>query len=99
MATIGTTSRIGRLSFIAENRLVMQIASLEVRQTIKPASRRVMRNGRRRPTNPVRRRLFDDVDSDRQLELFELPQQFELFAKPRPQTSASGEGILTRLRV
>jgi hypothetical protein len=45
MATIGTTSRIGRLSFIAENRLVMQIASLEVRQMIKPASLRVRRNG------------------------------------------------------
>jgi hypothetical protein len=82
MATIGTASRIGRQSF-AKNQLVMQIASLEVRQMIKPASVRVMRNGRRRPANPVRRRLFDDGDSDRQLELFEVPQQFELFAKPR----------------
>jgi hypothetical protein len=55
----------------------MQIASLEVRQMIKPASLRVIRNGRRRPANPGRRRLFDDVDSDRQLELLEVPRQFE----------------------
>ena len=72
----------------------MQIVGLRVRQTTKSANLRVMRKGGRRPANPLRRRLFDDVDSDLQLEMFAVPQQFELFAMPRPQISASGEALI-----